>query len=87
MGERAVVRDCESMIYRRTTQLWGFQGTYQIVVHAILDLEDPTDEIILLTLEVTSVLGVLDGAKDAKHTCGCPTITCACAKPDEDRTD
>lgn len=86
MGKMAVVRDDESMT-GRITRLQDCQGTHQIGVHAVLDLEDPINEILLLTLEITSVLGVLDSAEDAKHARGCPTVTCAGTKPDEEQTD
>lgn len=78
-GERAVVRDDES-VTGRMTQLWSRQGTHQVRVHAILNLEDPVDEIVLFTLEVASVLGVLDGTQDTKHACSCPAITWAGGK-------
>ena len=68
------------------TQLWGHQGTHQVRVHAILNLEDPIDEITLFALEIAGVLGVLDGAQDTKHTCSCPAITWEGEKRDENQT-
>lgn len=38
------------------------KGTYEILVHAALDLEYPVDEVFLLALEATRILGVLYGA-------------------------
>ena len=84
-GKRAVVRD-EKSVTRRMTQLWSRQGTHQVCIHAILNLEDPVDEIILFTLEIGGVLGVLDGAIDTKHACSCPAITWTGEKRDENKT-
>lgn len=70
----------------RMTQLWSHKGTHQVCVHAILNLEDPVDEIILFTLEVGGVLGVLDGAIDTKHACSCPAITWTGGKRDQNQT-
>ena len=44
-------------------------------IHAILDLENPVNEVVLFTLEIPCVLRVLDGTEDAKHTRGCPAVT------------
>ena len=52
-------------------------GTYEVLVHAVLDLKYPIDEVLLFVLEATGVLGVFDGAQDADHTCGCPAVPCA----------
>lgn len=72
---------------RHMTQCWSCRGTHQVVVHAILNLKDPVNEVVLFTLQVTGVLGVLDGAEDAKHACSCPTIAWAGTEPDEDQTN
>ena len=48
--------------------------THKVLVHAILNLKDPVDEIFLFVLEVFSVRGVLDCAKDTEHACGSPAV-------------
>lgn len=86
MEKGAIVRDDES-VAGRATQLWNRQGTHQVVIHAILNLEYPVDEVILLALEIPGILGILDSAEDTEHACGCPAVTWAGIKPDEDQMD
>ena len=74
MGKKAVVRD-DGLMTGHVAQMWSRRGTHQISVHAVLDLEDPADEVVLLTLEISCILGILDGAEDTKHTRSCPAVT------------
>ena len=53
------------------------RGTYKILVHAILNLEDPMDEVILLVFEAPRILGIFYCSKNANHPSSCPPVSWA----------